>query len=186
MIWGPYFQDRPMYYSCWIDFCLKHNPGMKFYLSDAWPQVEQLGEIPTTEDVLTAETVTRLGKEKNAIFAKIVNTLDDKYPGKVYILPTCDAMVLAVQHYHRDELPGVEGINRAIGKKQLSIWSDKLGHLGPGFDRLEGYVFYATIYGRSPELIKREIDFSRGQPAAFPSAKLEGLLRCSTMPILRD
>ena len=36
MMWGPYSQDQPEYYACWMDFCLKYNPDMKFYLSDAW------------------------------------------------------------------------------------------------------------------------------------------------------
>ena len=35
MMWGPYFNDRPAYYLCWMDFCLKYNPSMKFFLSDA-------------------------------------------------------------------------------------------------------------------------------------------------------
>ncbi|MFT5468552.1 MAG: hypothetical protein ACI8UO_003662 [Verrucomicrobiales bacterium] len=177
MMWGPYFQDRPVYYSCWIDFCLKYNPEMKFYLSDAWPQVEQLGEIPTTEEPLTAETFTRLGKEKHAIYVKIVNALKEDYPDKVFIMPTCDAMVLAVQHFHRGELPGIEGINRAIGGKERSLWRDQLGHLGPGFDRLEGYVFYSTIYGRSAELIEGEIDFGGNRNADFPSQELDQTFR---------
>ncbi|HJN07599.1 MAG TPA: hypothetical protein QF564_02840, partial [Pirellulaceae bacterium] len=29
MIWGPYGNDRPEFYTCWIDFCEKYNPGMK-------------------------------------------------------------------------------------------------------------------------------------------------------------
>ena len=70
-----------------------------------------------------------------------------------------DAMVLAVQAYYDGKLPGIEGINRWLGGKTYSIWRDKLGHLGPGFERLEGYVFYATIYKRSPALIKGEIPF---------------------------
>lgn len=179
MIWGPYFQDRPVYYSCWMDFCLKYNPEMKFYLSDAWPQVDQLGKFPDSEKVLTADTIARLGEEKNAIYKKLVDSLNKKHPGKVFILPTCDAMVLAVRHYHRGELPGVEGINQAVGKKPISIWRDRLGHLGPGFNRLEGYVFYATVYGRSPELINREIRFNRGrgETASFPSPKLDATFR---------
>ncbi len=39
MMWGPYFNDRPEFYACWIEFCLKYNPDMKFFLSDAWPQL---------------------------------------------------------------------------------------------------------------------------------------------------
>jgi hypothetical protein len=175
MMWGPYFQDQPAYYACWIDFCLKYNPHMKFYLSDAWPQLDQLDKIPTSEDELSAETFVRLGHEKHAIYAEVVGALNDKYPGKVFVLPTCDAMVLAVQYFHRDELPGVEGIHALVGKKERSLWRDRLGHLGPGFGHLEGYVFYSTIYGRSPELIHGDIDVG-GSPG-YPSRELDRVFR---------
>ncbi len=175
MTWGPYYNDRPAYYACWIEFCLKYNLHMKFYLSDAWPQLEGLGEIPTSEEALTAEAFVRLGNERNARTAELVGALNEKYPGKVFVMPTSDAMVLAVQHYHRGELPGIEGINRAVGGKERSLWRDRLGHLGPGLDRLEGYVFYATIYGRSPELISDHIPFG-GSPD-FPNRQLDRVFR---------
>jgi len=175
MMWGPYFNDRPEYYTCWIDFCLNYNPHMRFYLSDAWPQLGQLEEIPTSEDVLTADVITRLGAEKNAIYRKVIGALNARYDNRVFVLPTSDAMVLAAQHYHRGELPGIEGINRSVGKKERSLWRDQLGHLGPGFDRLEGYVFYATIYARSPELIDGDIPFG-GSPD-FPSRELDRTFR---------
>ena len=95
--------------------------------------------------------------------------------GNVFILPTSDAMVLAVKYYLRGELPGIEGIHRVIGKKERSLWRDQIGHLGPGFERLEGYVFYATLYGRSPELIDRKIDFK--DEGDFPSPELDRMFR---------
>ncbi|HJN10993.1 MAG TPA: hypothetical protein QF564_20055 [Pirellulaceae bacterium] len=175
MMWGPYYDDRPAYYACWIDFCLKYNPRMKFYLSDAWPQLGQLDEIPTSEDALTAETYVRLGKEKHASNAKLIEELNQEYPGKVFVMPACEAMVLAVQHYHRGDLPGVEGIHTLVGKQQRSLWRDRIGHLGPGFGNLEGYVFYATVYGRSPELIDGDICF--GGPPDYPSRELDRTFR---------
>lgn len=175
MMWGPYYNDRPAYYACWIEFCLKYNPHMKFYLSDAWPQLEGFGEIPTSEDTLTTEAFVRLGNERNALTAALIGALNERYPGKVFVMPTSDAMVLAIRHYHRGELPGIEGINRAVGGKERSLWRDRLGHLGPGLDRLEGYVFYATIYGRSPELIKDDIQFE-GLPD-FPNRRLDRVFR---------
>jgi hypothetical protein len=175
MMWGPYFNDRPAYYACWIDFCLKYNPHMKFYLSDAWPQLDQLDKIPTSEDALNAETFVRLGRERNAQTAALLGALNEKYPGKVFVLPTSDAMVLAAQYYFRGGLPGIEGLHRAVGGKERSLWRDRLGHLGPGFDRLEGYVFYATIYARSPELIEGDIPF--GGTPDFPSRELDRLFR---------
>ncbi len=175
MIWGPYFDDRPQYYSCWVDFCLKYNPEMKFYLSDAWPQLHQLGKIPTSEEFFTEEVFDRIGAERRSITGEIVESLRRENPDRVFILPTCDAMVLAGKYYLRGELPGIDGIHRVIGNKDRSLWTDQLGHIGPGFDRLEGYVFYATIYGRSPELIKDEIKFEDG--GDFPSDQLDRAFR---------
>jgi len=159
MMWGPYYADRPEYYACWIDFGLKYNPNMEFYLSDAWPSLRQLRPLPKSEDELSAEIFVRLNKEKHAALEKIIEVLDRKYPNKIHVMPTSDAMVLAVQAYYEGRLPGIEGVNRWLCGKTYSIWRDQLGHLGPGFERLEGYVFYATIYRRSPALIKGEIPF---------------------------
>ena len=172
MMWGPYFNDRPEYYLCWMEFCLKYNPAMKFYLSDAWPQIEHLDMAPDSGKGFVAETIASLGKLKNAAYGEILSVLNGKYPGRVFVLPTSDAMVLASQYFERGELPGVEGLHRALGGKKKSLWRDKLGHLGPGFEWLEGYVFYATLYRRSPELIKKEIDLGE-----FPGAKLDRVFR---------
>ena len=175
MVWGPFYHDRPVYYSCWIDFCLKYNPGMKFYLMNAWPQLGQLHPRPKSEDELTAETIAEMGRLKQAANAGLIRELNKKYPNKVFVLPTCEAMVLAAAHFHRGELPGVQGIHRLLGKKERSLWRDMIGHLGPGFGNLEGYVFYATLYGRSPELIKGEVRFPGS--ADFPSRELDRVFR---------
>lgn len=175
MTFGPYFNDRPEYFSCWIDFCLKYQPDMKFYISDAWPQLSQLPRNPESEDELTAEVIERMGQERLQMSRQILDVLRKDYPGKVFVLPTSDAMVLAAKYFLRGELPGVEGLHRAIGGHQKSLWSDQLGHLGPGFERLEGYVFYATLYGRSPELITQEIQF--GGNSGYPSTELDAQFR---------
>jgi hypothetical protein len=175
MMWGPYFNDRAAYYSCWIDFCLKYNPGMTFYLSDAWPSIEQMDERPVSESELTSDLFVRLGKEQHSKYADVVNQLNKQYGEKVFIMPTCDAMVLAVQYYHRGELPGVEGVHAKVGGKERSLWRDSLGHLGPGLGHLEGYVFYATLYARSPELIESDVDF--GDAGEYPSRELDRVFR---------
>ena len=82
-------------------------------------------------------------------------------------------MVLCVKYFHDGKLPGIEGVHKFLGKKTRSLWRDQLGHLGPGLERLEGYVFYATIYGRSPEKIKGNI-FAK---TAFPSRELDQRFR---------
>ena len=175
MMFGPYFHDRPAYYSCWFDFCLKHNPEMKFYLSDAWPQLAHLKEKPTSEEFFTEEIFDQMAETNRSEGTKMLGSLLDSYPNKVLVVPTSDAMVLAAKHFLRGELPGIDGLHRVIGKKERSLWKDQLGHLGPGFERLEGYVFYATLYGRSPELIENEIRF-QGNPK-FPSPELDRVFR---------
>ena len=182
MMWGPYYNDKPAYYTCWIDFCLKHHPHMQFYLSDAWPQLSQLDSIPKTEAPLTAATFKRLGEEKHIATTSLITLLNKQYPGKVHTMPTSRAMVLAVAAFHDGKLPGVEGINRSVGGKTYSIWKDQLGHLGPWFDRLEGYVFYATLYKRSPELITSPIHFPApgkdgGKKLKAPDEELDRMFR---------
>jgi len=175
MMWGPYFNDRPRYYSCWIDFCLKYNPDMNFFLSDAWPQLYQLGENPKSEEFFTEEVMEKMGRERAAGYKKLVSVLREKYGKRIFIMPTSDSMVLAAKHFIRGELPGIEGIHKVVGGKARSLWRDQLGHLGPGFDRLEGYVFYSTLYGRSPELIQEEIEFN--DKGDFPSEALDAVFR---------
>lgn len=175
MMWGPYFNDEPEYYSCWIEFCLKYNPEMKFFLSDAWPQLSQLSEAPKSESELSLEVVKKMGAEKNTIFADNVRKLNSDFPNKVFVMPTSDAMVLAVREYLNGNLPGIEGIHRAVGGKQRSLWNDQLGHLGPGLESLEGYVFYSTIYGKSPELI--DVNVFNSSDSSFPSTALDKVFR---------
>ena len=175
MTWGPYFNDEIEYYTCWIDFCLKYQPNMKFYLSDAWIQLYQLEENPESEEFFTEEVIEKLGQEKRDLYGNLMKKVREMYPDKVFILPTSDAMTLAAKYYVRGELPQVEGIHKVIGGKERSLWRDQLGHLGPGFDRLEGYVFYATLYGKSPELIDKEVDF--GGKGDYPGPDLDKMFR---------
>lgn len=148
MLFGPYYNDRPEYFSCWMDFCLEHHPKMKFYISDAWPQLSQFETQPTSEDAFTDETLDRLGQERRKLSLTQLGSLQRSYPNQVFIMPTSDAMVLAAKAQRRGELPGIDGIHRLVGGNQKSIWRDQLGHLGPELEWLEGYVFYSTIYQR--------------------------------------
>ena len=180
MAWGPYGNDRPEFYTCWIDFCEKYNPGMKYFLSDAWPAPGQVRKVfnleknPESEAFFTDAVYDQLSANANTGFAGLVKTLRES-TDEVYILPTHAAMTEAARRFIRGELPGIEGLYKVIGGKERSIWRDQIGHLGPGFDRLEGYVFYATLYGKSPELISEPIKFKDGQN--FPSAVLDKIFR---------
>ena len=73
------------------------------------------------------------------------------------------------------ELPGYKGLYKVIGGKAPSIWRDQIGHIHPGLESLEGYVFYATVYGKSPELISKPIKFK--EDPTLPSAALDKIFR---------
>ncbi|MBK1879646.1 hypothetical protein [Pelagicoccus mobilis] len=180
MIWGPYTADRPKFYTSWIDFCERYNPGMKYFLIDAWPTLGQVQMQykrkgnPESESFFTDEVFDELNDAANKTFAELVTALRETSE-KVYILPTNAAMTEAAKRFNRGELPGVQGLYKVVGGKEYSIWNDQRGHLGPGFDRLEGYVFYATIYGKSPELISEPIKFKNNP--SFMSEELDKIFR---------
>ncbi len=181
MLWGAYFNDRPEFYTCWIDFCLKYNPGMKFYLMDAWPQLYQLeslfgmSTLPETEDFFTEKVLQKMGSEKNKSFYSLLETVRSETTGNVFIIPTNDAFTEAAKLFIVGNLPGVDGLYKAVGGQERSIWRDRLGHIGPGFERLEGYVFYATLYGKSPELISENISFP--DESGYPGKELDRIFR---------
>ena len=183
MIWGPYKADRPKFYTSWIDFCEKYNPGMKYFLMDGWPTLDQVQNQfrrrgnPESESFFTDKVFDELNGAANKRFAELVNAVRET-TDKVYILPTNAAMTEAAKRFNRGELPGVQGLFKVIGGKEFSIWRDQRGHLGPGFERLEGYVFYATIYGKSPELLSEPIKFSSwNSNPSFLSDELDKIFR---------
>jgi hypothetical protein len=152
MMWGGYTNDRPEFYFGWIDFCLKHNPKMEFYRFNGWPQwADGFGKgdkEPSIENYREFAT-----KRSRTVTTQLIAGINKRYPGKVHVLPTNEAMLLALEFYFQGKLPGIKGLNRKVDGKSPSIWSDG-GHLGKGMNWLEGYVFYATLYKKSPELIK--------------------------------
>lgn len=174
MTWGPYYNDRPEFFTCWIEFSTRFHPNMKFYLSDAWP-LSHIKKVPKSETYFTEKLLDDLGIQKREKAIELVKAVREKTVKDVYILPTCDAMVIAAKMFVQGKLPEVEGLHAVVGKEERSIWRDRAGHLGPGFDRLEGYVFYASIYGKSPELIKNRINFPNR--SEYPGEELDRSFR---------
>ena len=162
MTWGGYTDDRVNYYRGWIEFCLKHNPEMHFYRFNGWPQwAHGFGENDRAPKI---ENYRKKAAATHEHSVKFYAELEKLYPGKVHILPTNEAMLGTLELYFQGKLPGVRGLNRQTDGVSPSIWSDG-GHLGAGMDLLEGYVFYATLYKRSPELIKGNIKHKHVSPA---------------------
>ena len=115
-------------------------------------------------------------KPKNTNYSRPSSRPCAKSIDKIFILPTSLAVTKAAVLQVKGELPGVESLHKLVTRKDRSIWWDHRGHLGPGFDRLEGYVFYATLYKKSPELIKTEIALPKSRQN-FPSPELDKLFR---------
>ena len=160
MVWGCCTNDRPEYYFAWIDFCLKFNPKMEFYVFNAWPQyADGFGDGDRRPRI---ENYRTRAEKNDETFTKLIAQIDRRYPDKVHILPTCDAMMAALELYFEGKFPGVNGLNRQVDGRSPSIWSDG-GHLGVGMDRLEGYVFYATLYRKSPESIEADLPIHNDQ-----------------------
>ena len=178
MMWAPYGGDQPEYYEAWIDYCLPYNPEMKFYLSDAWIRLWPFegGTPPQNESEYTPEHLIGLEAEKQKNFQALITPLREKYPDKIFITPTSLAVTKAAVLQVKGELPGVKSLHKMVTGEDHSIWRDHRGHLGTGFDRLEGYVFYATLYKKSPELIEDEILFS-GKSQGYPSPELDAIFR---------
>jgi hypothetical protein len=155
MMWGGYTNDRPTYYLAWIDFCLKHNSKMEFYRFNGWPQwAHGFGDGDREPKIENYRAKARRTHERTA---KLVAELDKRYPNKVHILPTSEAMLLALEHYFEGKLPGIVALDQRAERKGPAIWRDG-GHLDAPMAWLEGYVFYATLYQKSPELIKGRLD----------------------------
>ncbi len=177
MMWGPAWGQTPAHYACWIDFALKYNLKMKFYLSDAWPTLAWFDKNPKVEDEAYVRELLTIGAELHKRYAKLMKSLNQKYPDRVFVTPTSAAMLLAAQRQFKGELPGVDGLHKLIGRKSKSLWVDQIGHLGPGFAWLEGYVFYATIYQKSPALIKDQMPIKGKVIEKFPSEELDRIFR---------
>ena len=150
MMWGSYTNDRPEYYLAWIDYCVKYNPEMEFYVFNAWPQyADGFGDQDRKPQI---KNYRARAQKIDTEITKRIAVLDKHYPDKVHVLPTCEAMIAALELYFKGTLPGIKGLNRQVNGATPAIWRDG-GHLGAGIEWLEGYVFYATLYKKSPELI---------------------------------
>jgi hypothetical protein len=151
MMWGSYTNDRPEYYFGWLDFCLKYNPKMEFYVFNGWPQYAD-GFVKGDKEPRIENYRARAARTNKSVTKQIAG-IDKRFPNKVHVLPTNEAMLAALELYFQGKLSGIKGLNKKVDGKTPSIWSDG-GHLGEGMNLLEGYVFYATLYQKSPELIK--------------------------------
>jgi hypothetical protein len=140
MTWGVFFNDKPGNFEPWIEFCLRHNPDMVFYLQDGWTGTA----FYKSEKELSLDKFLAGQAKLNGMVKNIIEPLKKKYPGKV--------------------------LSKHLCKKEYTLWSDG-GHLGKHMRWWEGYVYYATIYKKSPELI------NAGFEVTEYNAELDKLMR---------
>ncbi|MCS5627005.1 MAG: hypothetical protein NZ935_05450 [Planctomycetes bacterium] len=181
--------------SRWIDFALKYNPAMKFYLQDGWPAAdgggsnyggssreakalrEAAGEIWKDVDkddrgrkVLRFEAfekaITALDKGMDVK----LKALDKKYPGKVFSIRSSHAMLeLRRLLEKKKKIPLVNRV-LASSKRDRSgaLYADQL-HSGPAVIQLEGYLYLAAVHKRDPRKLPA---IGKGE-----EARLDRLLR---------
>lgn len=152
MTWGAFPWDKSEDFTQWIDVCLKANPKMIFYLQDGWPRAE---DGTTAPGKYAMEKFLKRQTQINAAIEHGVNALNAKYPGKLHVIPIGDGVCELLKLVLAQKLPYIKTVD-SRGQAVPGIYKDG-GHLdagNSGMDWFEGYVYYATLYKRSPELIQ--------------------------------
>ena len=153
MTWGPYIDDRVEYYYPWVDFARRYNPDIRFFMTNLWPRIGDVKRRIDSEDELTVAAIRTLAAKDIEYFGAIAEALNQKYGEIVHILPTATAVVMALEAYKQGDLAGIDGLHKMISGANACFWRDGTGHLCEAMEPLIGYVFYAGIYGRNPELL---------------------------------
>lgn len=152
MTWGAFYGDRPEYFSQWIDVSLKANSKMVFYLQDGWPIFDRGLHKADAAQVLRALDQAHRQAQQTT-FREFYDVMQKKYPDKVFILPAGAAVVDMLHRYYAGELPSFDCVSEHLGGTK-GIFQDG-SHLSrnSGMEWLVGYVYYGTLYRRSPEKI---------------------------------
>ena len=168
-----YLGDRPEFYSQWIDLCLKYNHEMMFYIQSRWPRANWIKpDFSTlTQKELLDSLLSQHAKTQAQYSENIYQTLQGKYPGKVYIIPAGSAVVDLIQRFFKGEVPDLDCFDEKAHGGKRGIFRDG-SHLSQvsGTEWLIGYLYYGMLYRQSPQLIK---DFL---PESVP-ARLDQTLR---------
>jgi hypothetical protein len=144
--------DKPEYFAQWMDLCLQANPGTVFYIQDGWSNYS----LKTAASDPQAD-LARLGglqAARQIEYKGYYDALNAKYPGKIHLIPCGAAVVEMVRLYYAKELSGFDCVAQHLGGKK-GVYRDG-SHVSDdsGMDYLLGYLYYGTLYRKSPELIK--------------------------------
>jgi|GEM_PF-1174004 len=161
--------------SRWIDFALKYNPGMKFYLQDGWPAADggrsnygsssreakalraAAGEIwkDVEEDdrgkkILTMKAFEKAiaGLDKNMDVK--LKALKKKYPGKVFSIRSSHAMLELRRLLEKKKLPVISRVLASSRKdRDAALYADPI-HSGNAVILLESYLYLVAVHKLDP------------------------------------
>ena len=157
-------------YKRWIDFALDHNPDIRFYIQDLWPWLPTEGRSVSLEDFDLAQFESQMD-HVTEVLSEVVHELNDEYPDRIHVLPVGPGVVELVRRLQTDRLPGVDALvvspEEFADTKRIGLYRDMI-HPSNVSATLEGYVYYACLYGHDP----RECD-----AAAFDDPVLDELIR---------
>ena len=154
MSWGPYYQDRPEFYFQWIDWCLKHNAETVFFLQDAWPRFAGHYRGKEHAEVAAAIAAENATMQKT-MFGALHAAFEEKYPGKVRVIPVAVALVDLIGKFAEGEVAHLSCIDEAGRSGEVGFYRDG-GHLSKasGIEHLVGYGYFALLYRRSPATVE--------------------------------
>lgn len=152
MTWGMYYGDVPEHYTQWMDVCLQKNRDMVFYVQDGWPTYGP--ELKTLEKTEALARIDARQTEVQTLLQPLYDDFDRRYPGKVRFIPAGAAVCEMIHRYYDGRLPEFDCVSEHLGGT-CGIFRDG-GHLSKvsGLEWLDGYVYFAALYGRSPESIR--------------------------------
>ena len=154
LTFGSYYEDKPEYFGQWIDVCLKYNPAMTFFIQDGWPRVNS-SYLRMKPDIAVKKLDTEMKRMEKEYFTPGFGALNKMYPGRVHFIPSGSAVVELIRRYYAKQVPAFDCLSENFGGK-CGIYRDG-SHLSKtsGVEHLIGYVYYATLYHRSPTLIEK-------------------------------
>lgn len=144
-------------YKRWIEFGLKHNPDMKFHIQDLWPWLPGAQRSVKFEDFNLADYEAAMTHVSKSL-ASIVEELNREYPDRVRVIPVGPAMVELVRKVTKSELPGVDAVlvPPKEASERVGLYRDMI-HPTNVIATLEGYIYYACLYGKNPAELKTGI-----------------------------
>jgi hypothetical protein len=147
-----YQGSAPDDFGRWIALGLEHNPEMRFFIMDGWPQLpakkpEGENAAPIGLEIPDMDTFAARQAEIDKKVKGVIEALREEYGEEVFLLPVGDGMLELRRRLEKGDLPGVKQL---VGEKWTSLYSDSI-HPGYATRVMQGYVYFACIYRKNPK-----------------------------------